>query len=122
MAQIKTLEDLEALKRKVHELMDTRIKGNTPNLTQIKVAMSTCGISAGSKEIFDYMFEKINQKNLDIVLTQTECMGYCNQEPTIEVTIEGKQPVIFGNVDKKRADEILDKYISKGDQIEGIIK
>src|SRR5574344_1786337 len=121
MAQIKTLADLKALKNNIHEKMDTRIKGTQNGLVQVKVAMATCGIAAGAKEIFDYMLEQTEKKGLDVVFTQTGCMGYCHAEPTIEVTVPGKDPIVFGYVDKKRADEIIDKYIINGELVEGII-
>ncbi|MCH3924501.1 MAG: (2Fe-2S) ferredoxin domain-containing protein [Bacteroidales bacterium] len=121
MAQIKTLADLKALKNNIHDKMDTRIKGTENGLVQVKVAMATCGIAAGAKEIFDYMLEQTDKKGLKVVFTQTGCMGYCHAEPTIEVTVPGKDPIVFGYVDKKRADEIIDKYIINGELVEGII-
>jgi NADP-reducing hydrogenase subunit HndB len=33
----------------------------------------------------------------------------------------GKEPVVFGFVDQKRADEIIEKYIKNGELAEGII-
>ena len=101
MAQIKTLADLKALKNNIHDKMDTRIKGTENGLVQVKVAMATCGIAAGAKEIFDYMLEQTDKKGLKVVFTQTGCMGYCHAEPTIEVTVPGKDPIVFGYVDKK---------------------
>ena len=122
MVKIKSLADLQALKAKVHKEMDTRIKGNDKSLPQIKVAMGTSGIASGAKEIFDYMLEQTDKKGVRAVVTMTDYMGYQNQEPTVEVDLQGKDPVIFGNVDKKKADEIIEKYISKGEAVEGIIK
>jgi NADP-reducing hydrogenase subunit HndB len=48
-------------------------------------------------------------------------MGYCYAEPTIEVTLPGKDPVIFGYVDEKKADEIIEKYIKESQPVEGVI-
>lgn len=39
----------------------------------------------------------------------------------MEVILPGKEPVMFGNVDNAKADEILDKYIAKGEFVEGVI-
>ena len=121
MAQIKSLADLKALKNSIHEKMDTRVKGNKDGLVQVKVAMATCGIDAGAKTIFNYIMEQADKKGLEIVLSQTGCMGYCHAEPTIEVTLPGKEPIVFGHVDKAKADEIMDKYIKNGELVEGII-
>lgn len=121
MVQIKSLSDLQALKKSAHERMDTRIKGKRDDLAQVKVAMATCGIVAGAKSVFDYMLKQADEKGLEIILTQSDCMGHCNAEPTIEVTLPGKEPVVFGNVDNAKADEILDKYIAKGELVDGVI-
>jgi NADP-reducing hydrogenase subunit HndB len=48
-------------------------------------------------------------------------MGFCYAEPTIEVTLPGKAPVIFGYVDLHKADEIIERYIRKGEVPEGVI-
>ena len=48
-------------------------------------------------------------------------MGYCYAEPTVEITMPGKEPIIFGYVNQKKADEIIEKYIKDGELVEGII-
>ncbi|MGC9355071.1 MAG: hypothetical protein ACP5D9_14590 [Mariniphaga sp.] len=48
-------------------------------------------------------------------------MGYCYAEPTVEVTLPGKEPVVFGYVNKEKAEEIIDVYIKRGELIDGII-
>lgn len=121
MMQIKSLADLQALKQSAHEKMDTRIKGKRDDLVQVKVAMATCGIAAGAKGVFDHLLKAADEKGLEIILTQSDCMGHCNMEPTVEVILPGKEPVMFGNVDNAKADEILDKYIAKGEFVEGVI-
>jgi NADP-reducing hydrogenase subunit HndB len=48
-------------------------------------------------------------------------MGYCYAEPTIEVTVPGKEPIVFGEVDKHRAAEIIEKYIVHNELVDGIL-
>jgi NADP-reducing hydrogenase subunit HndB len=48
-------------------------------------------------------------------------MGYCYPEPTVEVTLPGQEPVVFGDVGEKKADEIIEKYIKTGELVDGII-
>ncbi|HPN77898.1 MAG TPA: (2Fe-2S) ferredoxin domain-containing protein, partial [Prolixibacteraceae bacterium] len=52
---------------------------------------------------------------------QTGCMGFCYAEPTVEITLPGKEPVVFGHVDKTKAREIIDRFIIKGELADGII-
>ena len=39
----------------------------------------------------------------------------------MEITLPGKEPVVFGHVDKKKAREIIDRFIIKGELADGII-
>lgn len=122
MAKIKSLAELKAMKSKLQTDLELREKSNDPeSLVQIKVAMATCGIAAGAKQVMEHMMEKAEELNLRIVFTQTGCMGYCHAEPTIEVKVPGRDSFVFGHVDNKRADEILEKYIMNNELVEGII-
>ena len=122
MDKIKSLDDL----RQLRENMQTKIKlretgNNSENIVRIKVAMSTCGIASGAKEIMNYLIDELEQKAIEGVVSQTGCMGYCYAEPTIEVTVPGKDPIVFGDVDKFRASEIVEKYIIHNELVDGIL-
>lgn len=122
MSQIKSLADLRKKREEIKTVMDIRIKAIDPeNHVQIKVAMATCGIAAGAKEIMEFFVEQLNRRNIQGVVTQTGCMGYCYAEPTVEITLPGRDPVVYGFVDLKRADQIIEKYIKEGELIDGII-
>ena len=84
MAQIKSLEDLQALKNSVQEEIDTRVKGNRDGLVQVKVAMATCGITAGAKSIYNYLLEQVDKRSMDVVVYQTDCMGLCKDTHIID--------------------------------------
>ncbi len=97
MAKVKSLAELKAMREKLQSTLDLREKSNDPDsLVQIKVAMATCGIAAGAKQVMEHMMEKADELKLGIVFTQTGCMGYCHAEPTIEVKCPGKDPIVFG--------------------------
>jgi NADP-reducing hydrogenase subunit HndB len=122
MTTIKTLADLKKLKDDLQEKLKPRERGLSPETqVQVKVAMATCGIASGAKGIMDFLVEEFDKRNIEAVVTQTGCMGYCYAEPTLEVTVPGKEPVVFGFVDIHRADEIIEKYIKNGELVEGII-
>lgn len=122
MNKIKSLADLKAMKDGLQSKMNLREKSNHPEqVVQVKVAMATCGIASGAKTVMDYMITEFEKRNIEAVVTQTGCMGYCFAEPTIEVTLPGKAPIVFGYVDTKKADEIIQKYVKNGELVEGII-
>lgn len=122
MAKVKSLADLKRMKEELQSKMDLREKSNDPeSLVQIKVAMATCGIASGAKEVMEYLIEETAKRGIQTVVTQTGCMGYCYAEPTIEVQIPGKEPIVFGDVDIKKADQIVERYIKHGELVDGII-
>ncbi len=122
MAKVKTLADLRKIKENVQNKMDLREKSEDPeNAIQIKVAMATCGIASGAKELMEYLIVELDKRRINAIVTQTGCMGYCYAEPTIEITIPGQEPVVYGYVDNKKADEIMEKHIIRGEFADGII-
>ena len=122
MAKVKSLAELKAMKEKLQSNLYLREKSDNPEaMIQIKVAMATCGIASGAKQVMEHMMEKAEELKLSVVFTQTGCMGYCHAEPTIEVKLPGKDPIVFGHVDNNRADEILEKYVINNELVDGII-
>jgi NADP-reducing hydrogenase subunit HndB len=122
MSKVKSLDDLRKMRDEVKMKIDLREKGDSvEKIVQVKVSMATCGIASGAKEIMSYFIEELEHRSIDGVVTQTGCMGYCYAEPTIEVTLPGKEPLVFGHVDTKKASEIIERYIKKGELVDGII-
>lgn len=122
MGKINSLDDLKKVRDGAHSKIDMRSKTDSPEgMVQVKVAMATCGIASGARPIMDFFTDELDKRGIGAVITQTGCMGYCYAEPTVEVQMPGKEPVVFGFVDQKRADEIIEKYIKNGELAEGII-
>jgi NADP-reducing hydrogenase subunit HndB len=122
MNKITSLADLKRIKEQVHSKIRMRENSdNSDTLVQIKVGMATCGIASGAKETMTYFIEETEHQAIDAVVTQTGCMGYCYAEPTVEVILPGKEPAVFGFVNKAKAREIIDRYIIKGEMIDGMI-
>lgn len=122
MNKIKSLADLRKLQSEVQSKIKLREKGDNPDkLVQIKVSMATCGIASGAKETMTFFIEELEHQGIDAIVTQTGCMGYCYAEPTIELIIPGQSPVVYGYVNKAKAQEIIDKHIRLNQMVDGII-
>jgi len=122
MNKIKSLADLKKLQSEVQSKIKLRENGNnSEQLVQIKVSMSTCGIASGAKETLNYFIEELERQGINAIVTQTGCMGYCYAEPTIELTIPGKPPIVYGYVTKTKAKEIIEKHIKLNEMLDGII-
>ena len=122
MEKIKSLADLKKMQENLRAKIDLRENSNNPDTRiQVKVAMATCGIASGAKEVMDVFIEEFTKRNIEAVVTQTGCMGYCYAEPTVEITKPGNEPITFGYVDVKKASKIIDKYVLNNELIDGII-
>lgn len=122
MTKIKSVADLRKIKDEVQSKIRLRENSEHPEqIVQVKVGMATCGIASGAKETLKYFVDELEQQAIDAVVTQTGCMGYCYAEPTVEVTLPGKEPVVFGYVNINKAEEIIDVYIKRGELIDGVI-
>jgi NADP-reducing hydrogenase subunit HndB len=101
----------------------SEIRNNTSGREKIRIRvhMGTSGLASGAKGIYDFLRLELEKRNIEAVVTGTGDMGYCFAEPTIEVKRPGEVPVVFGNVDKLKADEIIEKYIKNGVYVDGIL-
>ena len=123
MPKIMSLDELKSLRDNVKNKVDLREKGeNVDQMVTIRVAMATCGIASGARETMNYLAELVRESDLkNVVITQSGCMGYCYAEPTVEVTLPGQDPVVYGHVNKDKAKEIIEKHIKSGEMVDGII-
>jgi len=122
MVKVKSLADLQKLKLGLQSKLDLREKGEgAENLVQVKVAMATCGIASGAKQVMEFFMDELDKRSIASVVTQTGCMGYCYAEPTIEIKLPKQDAVVFGYVNLKKADEIIERYIKNGELVDGII-
>jgi NADP-reducing hydrogenase subunit HndB len=115
MKSIKSPSDLKKLKA------DTLNRMSEKEKIRVRVHMGTSGLASGAREIYDFIRNELEKRNIDAAVISTGDMGYSFAEPTIEVKRPGELPVVFGNVDKLRADEIIEKYLKNGELVDGIL-
>lgn len=115
-----TIKTLDALKAKRQEILDRRAAKN--GKTIINVSLATCSIAAGGKAALEAMQDEVAKNGLSgVEFMQSGCMTYCYAEPTVEITLPGREPVVFGGVDETRARELVTEYVMRGEPVEGII-
>ncbi|HBG35841.1 MAG TPA: NAD(P)-dependent iron-only hydrogenase iron-sulfur protein [Treponema sp.] len=106
-----TLEDLRKLRNETQtEIQRRETDGKS---VQIIVGMGTCGIASGAKLTLDSFITELKEKNLahTTIIRQTGCMGFCANEPTVEVIAPDMPKVIYGNVSPDVTKEIVEKHI-----------
>ena len=120
METIKSPEDLRKLREEILERANPKENG-TKQKVRIRVHSGTSGLASGARAVHEFLVHELEKRNIDAVVINTGDLGYCFAEPTIEVTLPGQQPVVFGYVDRVKADEIIEKYIKNGELTEGIL-
>jgi len=85
------------------------------NKTTILVGMGTCGIAAGAKATFETFTKQLGALGLleKTELKGTGCLGLCYSEPTVEVRVPGKEPVVYGKVNEKEVEKIINEHLLK---------
>jgi NADP-reducing hydrogenase subunit HndB len=122
MTKIKSLADLKKMKQELQSQVSLREKSDNPEgRVMIRVGMGTSGIASGAKQIMEFLIDELDKRNVDAIVSQTGDMGYSYAEPTVEVTLPNQEPIVFGDVDQKKADDIIEKYIKNGELLDGII-
>jgi len=120
MKTINSSADLRKLREDIKAKMQDKETGSGKKV-RIRVHSGTSGLASGSKAILDFVTQELEKRNIEATVIRTGDLGYCFAEPTIEVTRPGEEPVVFGNVDKLKADEIIEKYIKNGEYVDGIL-
>ena len=116
-----TLEELRALRNSVKS--DLVKRDSDGKSIQIIVGMGTCGIAAGAKATLDAFIKELDAKGLadSTIIRQTGCMGLCANEPTVEVIVPEMPAVIYGNVDEKAVEKIVEDHIINKKLVDNLI-
>ncbi|MFN6991227.1 MAG: (2Fe-2S) ferredoxin domain-containing protein [Fervidobacterium sp.] len=119
MSKIKSLEELMKIKEEALQNIKMRESGKRG---KIIVAMGTCGIAAGAKDTLKAIVEYMNELKIsDISVVQSGCMGLCEVEPTVEVSLEGQEPIIYGHVTPENARRIVQSHILEGKVVSDLV-
>ena len=84
--------------------------------TKVIVGLGSCGIAAGAQKTYHKIESLMNAEKLDFELKKTSCIGMCFREPLVEI-VDKSGSYLYGNVDEKRVEEILEKHIKKNEPI-----
>ncbi len=84
--------------------------------TKVIVGLGSCGIAAGANKTYQQIKKLKEVDKLDFELKKTSCIGMCFREPLVEI-IDANGSYIYGNVDEKRALEIIEKHIGQNEPI-----
>jgi len=112
MPSIKSLEDLKRIRE---EALEKRKVKTAEGSIQVTVAMGTCGIAAGARDTMKAILDHIESNNVSgVIVTQTGCIGKCDYEPILAVTIGAEPKVTYGHINAERAHKIMQEHVAGG--------
>ena len=103
--KIKSREDLGELKKE-------GLKSLYPDRPKITVGMATCGIATGARKVFDALAEEVEKRKLDVVVSQTGCIGFCQKEPLIDILSPGRERMYYKEMSPEKAVQLLDESMA----------
>ena len=77
------------------------------------IGAASCGHAAGIVKVIRAI-DEFNEKNgLGIEKVEVGCLGMCSFEPMVYFQKNGKDPVVYGNLDRERIPTLLDEIFNK---------
>jgi NADH:ubiquinone oxidoreductase subunit F (NADH-binding)/(2Fe-2S) ferredoxin len=101
--KIQSLEDLKTVSQQARESI------YHPDTIKVNIGMASCGIAAGARASFDKAAKTFADDD-SISICQTGCIGFCEQEPLIEIVADGKPRVIYKNITADRIVDAIEDY------------
>lgn len=112
---MKTLAELQAIRDKMKSQVEIRAEDNSA--TRVVVGMATCGIAAGARPVLKAFSDAVLEKGLNVMVTQTGCIGLCQYEPIVEVIQPGKEKVTYIKMDAAKAAEVVEHHLIGGEVV-----
>jgi len=97
------IQDLRDLKR----LQEEGLHSLFPPQIRVAVGMGTCGRASGAEHVLKAIQEESKRRKLDILITSTGCLGFCQKEPLIDVIKPGWPRVIYAEMNGEKAREVI---------------
>ncbi len=114
---MKSVAELEAIR--LATLEQVNLRREHEGATHVVIAMGTCGIAAGAKDVLKAFMAEANARGLmEMTIAQTGCMGNCALEPVVEVACPGMEKVIYTKVKPEMVSRIVAEHIVGGQPVE----
>ena len=86
---------------------------------RIVVGQGSCGIATGAKKVANRFEEILGEKNIDINVDITGCIGTCFLEPIVDIYEDAKdEPTRYVKVKPEDVVEIIESHIEGGKAVE----
>ncbi|MBW1892887.1 MAG: 4Fe-4S binding protein [Deltaproteobacteria bacterium] len=102
--KIQSVKDLEKITK------EYRQKLYNPDFIKVNIGMASCGIAAGAMDSFEEA-QKAFSGNKNIQICQTGCIGFCEEEPLVEILSKKKPRIMYRHLTKDKIVDVIDEYM-----------
>jgi NADH:ubiquinone oxidoreductase subunit F (NADH-binding)/(2Fe-2S) ferredoxin len=102
--KILSVKDLEKISAEFSE------KLCFPESVRVNVGMASCGIAAGAKATFEKALKEYPTGE-SVQVRQTGCLGFCEEEPLVEILTKGKPRMVYKHVTQDKFSDIIQDYM-----------
>jgi NADP-reducing hydrogenase subunit HndB len=115
---MKSLDELSQLRDKAQKDLQAR---DDYNKAEIIVGMGTCGIAAGAREIMKEIIREVDNRDLNVSITQTGCIGMCEKEPLVDVKLPDVDRITYGNVELEDVKRIIANHVVNENIVDDLV-
>ena len=104
--KILSVKDLEKISKKFSK------KLYVPEGVKVNVGMASCGIAAGAKATLERALQE-HPAGDSVEVRQTGCIGFCEEEPLVEILAKGKPRVMYKRVTEDKFPDVFQDYMEE---------
>lgn len=110
---MKSLAELAELRDKIKP--EIYMRRDTTDDTHVLVGMATCGIAAGARPVLAAFVKEVGERRLqNIMVSQTGCLGFCNLEPVVTISVPGQDEVTYVKMSAEKVLRVVTEHLVNG--------
>ena len=91
-----------------------------PDYVKVNIGMASCGIAAGAKASYDKGMQ-VFKGSENVKICRTGCIGFCEEEPLVEIFGKGGPRIVYRQVTEDRIEEVIQGHLEKNFKKEWIL-
>ncbi len=112
--EIQSRADIEEISREyINEIY-------CPDYVKVNIGMASCGIAAGAKASYDKGMKDF-EGSKDVKICQTGCIGFCEEEPLVEIFGKGSPRIIYKRITEDKIEAVIQNHLEKNFKKEWIL-
>jgi NADH:ubiquinone oxidoreductase subunit F (NADH-binding)/Pyruvate/2-oxoacid:ferredoxin oxidoreductase delta subunit/(2Fe-2S) ferredoxin len=81
-----------------------------PGRLKILIGSASCGIAAGARAVEAAAAQAVQELGLDAVVSRTGCIGFCQQEPLLDLRLPGGPRLSYPKMTAEKTRALLEAY------------